>query len=505
MREHSEAGVCSSLVRTVVLLAVVAVALGAVEVAFVQDMIPEPPAEAAGEDAIGGVLLGRVLDPEGQPIKAAEVVVVEEAGVNAPSAVAGRLIVRADDAGSFRVNVPSGTYLVDVAAPGWLGVREQIEITKRTTTRDFVLTKPATLFGRILDMPHELAGANLAVRVELQGGQSNDGHPASQSGRLGPGFGYEINRLSEGIYSVAVLVAGRPYGVVASVLVPGGKRTRLDIPAPMMATVAGQVRPVEMADQGTLMLDLIYEDDQHEVRPVQVSEGGEYVIKGLRSGPVTVVVRTEGAVPTRNARLELEDGATTTFDIILPTGAVSGTVVDPRTNGPIEGAWVGLQTLEDEWQAEGLGRSLAEAVTGPDGQFHIGGLPEGSYLLVVTAQDFAARSRQFDSDGSGDLRLGGIRLSRGVDVMIVVKDASGEPDPNARVLLEDDSGMVEIADVTDDQGQALLTAVPEGEFLITVYHAIREDAEDGGTFGVTEQRVVVTQATKRITVQRKAS
>ena len=100
---------------------------------------------------------------------------------------------------------------------------------------------------------------------------------------------------------------------------------------------------------------------------------GEYSIRGLDRGPVSLQVRHEGYAPVF---FQLEyDGSPQRRDITLPrTGSVEGKVITPR--GPVAGTLV----LIVERQEGGVVRPH-QLLTSSDGSFRMEGLPPGDYYV----------------------------------------------------------------------------------------------------------------------------
>jgi hypothetical protein len=72
-------------------------------------------ARSVGADATGGVLTGRVLTPDAAAPRQARLIAIDEAGVVTDATVGPD--------GSFRADLPAGTYAVEVVANGWRSAR----------------------------------------------------------------------------------------------------------------------------------------------------------------------------------------------------------------------------------------------------------------------------------------------------------------------------------------------------------------------------------------------
>lgn len=487
--------------RALALLIVTSAGLGAV---LSEGEQAAGPGQEPEQQELGVELAGQVVDAKGIPIAGAYAMAWDERSLNDASSgqAGGPHQVAVDETGSFRLTLPPATYIVRVGAGECQPVQDRIDLTNGPVSRWFLLVRTGTIYGYVMGLP-PYSGEGLYVRARIEGTEPGEGSEegvAGAVGRVNSDYTYMIPRLSEGKYSLAVIVAGQPYEVVYEVFVPAGVRTRVDIPAPPLATLTGHVVPSE-AGIRELTVDLAYADGRHDPKRVAVSEGGVYKIEGLRAGAAAVAALAKGFVMTRRSRVELGEGQVTTFDIEFGTGSVSGTVVEAGTNRPVAGARVRLQSLEVDWQAEGTGGLLMDSVTGADGRYKVRGLPEGPYMLVAEADELAPRSYRFDSDGRGEL-LFSLRLSRGVHVAVLVEDTTGQPEPNARLLLEDEAGLIQIGALTDEQGRAVLNAVPEGEFTLMVYYAMDDASQGGSGSGVSVQKVVITGATTRLKVVR---
>ena len=153
-----------------------------------------------------------------------------------------------------------------------------------------------------------------------------------------------------------------------------------------------------------------------EVEPVFTDSRGRFEFS-LPAGHYTISAEKTGFAATRYGAatlfdplvpIELQSGATEEIEIRMPKGAaIFGRIIDDLGD-PVVGARVSAGVV---WM-EGLNRrfqpvSKTPAVTDDLGEYRIGGLPPGRYLLNVAAPSaFAVTITSFDLDAPPARRIG---------------------------------------------------------------------------------------------------
>jgi carboxypeptidase family protein len=137
-------------------------------------------------------------------------------------------------------------------------------------------------------------------------------------------------------------------------------------------------------------------------------------------------------------------------------GAIEGTVTDATTGNPIAGARV-----------QAVGAVTRAASTRADGTYHIGGLPEGSYDMTVTAFGYAPGSATGVAVIDGQTTTQSFMLTAGPAHMVsgtVTNSGSGLPIAGATVTIQ---GTPIPPATTDANGMYAFPIVPEGTYTMT--------------------------------------
>lgn len=193
------------------------------------------------------------------------------------------------------------------------------------------------------------------------------------------------------------------------------------------------------------------------VRADAAGMDGRYELVGIKPGSYVMQVSRFQGQPVQTT-FEIEVPAETrefVFDVMLPTSAVRGRVVDTRGN-PVAGMQVALGSDQGALAgADGLvgliaQNGLAQARTGDDGTFALRSVAAGTYRLTAGNQ-FGGRGRRGGGGGDnarnyGEASLDGVVVdgSSDVDGLVVtvplagriagvVVDGSGAPVANAEI------------------------------------------------------------------------
>ncbi len=214
-----------------------------------------------------------------------------------------------------------------------------------------------------------------------------------------------------------------------------------------------------------------------------VTDGeGRYELTDVAPGRHTLAVSRPGAfTPGFSVEVTVEPGRETTRDIELPRTGAAGRVVD-EAGKPVAGAQVslvpsrlaGFRTGEMGETLKAFG-SLTTA--DEEGRFRFEGLAPGEYVArAVREGRAAAYSDPFavPEFGRGPEDIV-IRLPRGSEVAVLVRDAAGKPVAGAFVYVTDDRGRtvplsLMVAVQTAADGSAALRLAP-GDYRVEVQKA----------------------------------
>lgn len=376
-----------------------------------------------------GVIAGRVLDAEGDPLRNVEVAPMwywfrPDDGMRRMLTVMPARIIRSDDRGMFRIaGLGPGTYYVRATAPGhgpvfYPGVREPVDAAPLS------LGPGMELGGIDLRLPDD-EGQVGAITFRLTGVPEVAGNSAprflAMLGRKTPG-GSEPSPavpepLGEGVYRISPALAG-DYDVFIQATPPpdpSGEPNRRYVRVPVthgrddidlgtLAVVSGVWIPgrirvegslAEPLDVGSLSLYLSALMTETTL-PIQLaarisSETGEFVIPNVPNGrfevrlgqaPATIYLAeaTYGSADVMDGRMVVDASPQARLEVVLSTGA-----------GMIEGL---VRTADDDPAVASLvalipeprrrGRDLfRSAITDQHGRFSIEGIPPGEYSLYA--------------------------------------------------------------------------------------------------------------------------
>jgi len=367
--------------------------------------------------ASADTLSGRVFDPQGNPVEHAKVDLVESGS----SLMAGSSIHRnavTDANGAFELGgIPQGIYRLRALSGGFAPASEDpIVVNGRGDTQDIDLHLGIgrTVTGVVLDMDHRpVEGVVISPNRGLQSG----------------------NFLER--------------GELASADVPPGSRTN------------GQ---------------------------------GEFALTGLEEKVNSVVVRGEGYATQRP---NIPDAGTDLVVHLARSLTFSGKVVGPD-GAPVAGAEVRLTSSLGFNLGSPMGGFQNDNETSADGRFEISGLRPGEYSISA----FAPLGQLIDSPLSLEQDVTGmtVNLEPASHLVVLVTNQAGEPVADASVSVRSAGSDVSFGDLefeinhtestddgdgegattrvsslspgfrgtTDAFGRAVIYAVPEGSFDVTV-------------------------------------
>lgn len=417
--------------------------------------LEEPVGDVVIELKHGGSLWGRVTDPSDHPVPGAIVVAVSPGSMGggrpATSTSAGGSLYQAlaDEDGYYEIaHVSGGSYFVSV-------------------TRGDAALNPASFMAHLnLDLVHLAEGQRLrhdvvdtsAGTCRVHGVVSYRGEPIStgmvaamaQDSDTFLGFDFKMATLSsDGSYEFAGLapgsyqfnVSGDGPDVKLEVEIPELPEHRLDLALPE-AGLAGVVvsadtgEPVERAEVTLVSTDPFVAEGwlggliagENRVLRDWTDETGVWSFERLSPGEYelqargTVWGREAGRFgPSEVVLLEVEENSERSgISIALPSTLVlAGVVTDPG-GAPVEGVILRAY-LEG---ADDLRPSRARSDS--SGEFELRGLAPGPHLVTAVHDDYADAWPERVEVGPATPRLE-LVLPRGVEVSVVVYDATGAP------------------------------------------------------------------------------
>jgi len=339
--------------------------------------------------------LGVVLDPDGQPVPAAEVRLLNAGeGDNALAPLADRFT--SDARGEFHFRAPDGAWL-EASHPsfspgrGYLG---QYALASRRL--EIRLSPPRhaaqleAIAGRVLDpQGAPVEGASISVRGRNRRTMRRRFHPDVRSN---PDGQFQIVDLWPGEYDLAATYPG--YAPAKAEAVSAGTSSVL-LTLSLGTRLSGTVR-----DGATRAAVAAFTVSLQRVRgplsrdpytSVAFMDGqGNYELAGLPPGTYSAIVAGYGYAPSAEAIFSNEGGPSEkVIDFDLKKGAeLIGRVVDRKSGATIAGAQV---YLEGQLSSSSVIPLLSSTVTDSSGAFELRGLAPGLGSVTVSAEGHHSR------------------------------------------------------------------------------------------------------------------
>lgn len=411
--------------------------------------------------AFGADYTGKVLSPDGKPIKGATVYFADLSGSGpaSPSMQPDLPTTRTDDAGDFRFPQGDSTYAEFIAAADGFGLSStelhgagliQIQLRPRT---DLTLTFLTLDNKPVANLPVSVRQIYLPIRM-TEGVNSTVFVPANYrspwSAATNAGGVCVIPGLPQG-GRVTLIVNDEHYAALAyddGVQLSGSGETRAQpIHLQLAAAISGRVL-YESTGKPAVGVGVRARSNDGEIGRVVTGSDGAYILKRLRDGQYNICLDLDSATqtswtPAANEAVTVSAGETkadANFTLI-PGVVLSGKVLSADDAKPIAGVPLGIYSVAHP-RTGGLAQSISTDVNGsfsvrvPPGQQNI-------YVMSDTPANGFGRPLSDEKDvnipagGTGSIEF---RLPRVLTSSIQGKvvDPDGKPVPNASVYLFSD-------------------------------------------------------------------
>jgi RNA polymerase sigma factor (sigma-70 family) len=386
-------------------------------------------------------LFGVVVDPSGQPVRAAAVSVQLEDSHGAPlfpdeldeepvartsTDADGRFRLRLEPGPQYRLVVEHSAYATARLPERFAG--EQVRV---------VLGAAARLFGRVVRDGDESAipGASVLLIDRAEGSVARPEKYSNDTDALGE---FKIGGLPAGTYDIIVRCPADPDVWGRSLTLAAGQTLEHAVRVPTGITVSGHVydSATRTAIQGAEVGRSWFFSGT-----VRTDVDGHFELPGLNpeEDNKTVAARAPGYA---TVEFDMRKGREFAEDLQLflePELRAVGRVLDP-SGRPIDAARVEAYGRPyDPSAVTSGGLDFAQAFTGPDGRFELGGLSRRArHSLVVHSRGAASLVVDFpDTERElGAVELGDLALFAPASLGGRVVDQEGRPIPRACVHFE---------------------------------------------------------------------
>ena len=403
----------------------------------------------------GGVeVSGRVVDSAGSPLAGAGVMLLAEArswsGDEARS--------RRD--GSFTIDgVRDGQYQLRVTRDGHATrlLEEPLQVAGSPISGlEVVLETGGEIRGRLFGL-EESQFPLVTVTARADGSRFSIGQ-VSHDGS------YRIPNLGDGDWSVRALIPQGPQARDRVTLDPGVSEVTLDLDFASGLVLTGQVLRSGRPLSGTTVL--LQSNEVAGWFGSETDHEGRFRIEGPQPGTYSLEVN-DFATGMRH-REEIEIDGDRDIVVQISTGRIAGRVLDAADLGPLAGATVSLEPLEEvpglsPWWAGG-------ASSDSRGQFVIAQVAAADYRLKVIRDGYSPEERLLSVSPEDNLADLEILLEPTAGLRLRVLGASGAPVGQMEYAVLEASGRSITAGrrQADETGGVRLPSVPNGSFDLLV-------------------------------------
>ncbi|WP_270181050.1 MSCRAMM family protein [Alkalihalobacillus sp. CinArs1] len=424
-------------------------------------------------EEVGGTIFGTVVGVDGDPIENTSIAIRV---LNDNGALLQTLQALSD--GTFEVlNLPSGSYRINVIADRYQAatvgaIVENGEITE--------LTVPLSLAGgSIQGTITDTSGAPLPgsfVEVTNVNGVLVATITTDQNGE------FLLSDIKVGQLNVKATAPG--YGATTiGVIVEPAETSPVQLAlSEITGTISGVVTDTDGTPIGNATVT-VTDGTNTSVATVISNSDGSYTIPQLDPDQYTVTA-SESSTGANVVTGTVTPDEETVVDIsLIPTGAVvQGTILDVGGE-VVVGATVELRSVSP------FGPVISTVLTDSDGNYDFGTISNGTYTLVVTAENYGSESGSVLIE-AGVPTIQQFALTPDPSSVEGVVTTDGVPAPNTVVRLLDitDTNLFEVQ--TDAEGRYLIQNINPGIYSLVVNNPDYQSEKQGFTIGAGETTTV---------------
>ncbi|HEX3577246.1 MAG TPA: carboxypeptidase-like regulatory domain-containing protein [Thermoanaerobaculia bacterium] len=349
-----------------------------------------------------------------------------------------------DGDGAFTVaGLSDGKYQVTARKEGMVSADVTDVDVPQARPLTMTLDAGATITGRVSGLPPEEL---TQVVVTASGGTSRNQTNADASGT------FALPGLPDGqvrVEAILVTAGRRRTAPFKTIVIENGIAPAVELNFEEGITVTGRVTkggvPLSLGNitfipviarpasngpgvvGGVAGLSPSSPDSQRQYVNAMISTDGTYTAAGLAIGDYSVRVTSTGALQYQTKYTAAASG---TFDVDIHGATLRGRVVDARSGAPLAGARV---TLTSRLPANGA------AATDSDGRFAIDTLPDATYDLSVSRDEYAVASQSVVV-ANGSTPDVDVRLEQTPAITIHVTDSVTGAPVDANVFIQDPTG-----------------------------------------------------------------
>lgn len=289
---------------------------------------------------------------------------------------------------------PNYTFLTSVTDIGLLPARSSLTLPVTIEDRTFLASSSsARVEGHV-----DIDGISAGMRVNVVATNTTLGESTTTATNESGDFSF--NGLSPGRYTFSIpKFKVRSVDPTDVVLSGGDIFDSVVVRAERLGVLQGTILGAGLTPVQDAVVTVLTSDDLELVVGFAVSdEGGAFAVPGMAGGPFRLLIEAPGYERTWIDDVGFGDGLQVS---LRPEAILQGHVTINQM--PLEG---GILTLR--WLPHRSGPLFTTVID--EGQFALGGLPEGSYILTISHNGTDVFSQEVDIDASQTYDLGNVAL-----------------------------------------------------------------------------------------------